>query len=121
MSPELPSTFRISLNSFYGRSFSLILRDSKLLYNSTRPSNKIVRDPSDYDWQKFWKKTVLLKIWLWENEYLDKSSSDGSNWSVNIEVGNLKVKSYGSNSYPDNFDEFIQSVKELTAGLEFQK
>jgi hypothetical protein len=119
MGYDLPVVFRISLNSFYGRSYVLVLRDNKLIYNSTRPKAQIVRDPSDEDWQKFWKKTVKHKIWLWEREYVDKSSSDGSTWSVNIEVGNLKLKSYGSNSCPENFKEFTNIVKELIPGLEF--
>lgn len=121
MGSELPSIFRISLNTFYGRSYTLILRDSKLLYNSTKPNTQIIRDPSDTDWQKFWKKTVKHKIWLWESEYIDRSSSYGLNWSVNIEVGKLKLKSYGSNYHPEGFEEFIMAVKDLIPDLEFKK
>lgn len=116
---DLPVEFRITLNSFYGRSFTLVLRDDKLIYNSTRPIVRTVRNPSDEDWQKFWKKTVKYKIWLWKSEYIDKSSSDGSSWSVSIEAGKLKLRSYGSNSYPENFSELIKSVNELIPGLEF--
>jgi len=118
MSSELPVAFRISISSYYGRSFSLVVRDDKLIYNSTRPECKTVRDPSADDWQRFWKKTVNLKIWLWDKQYIDRSRSDGSHWSVNLEVGKLKLMTYGSNSYPENFNEFIQAVRELIPGLE---
>jgi len=116
---ELPVVFRISLNSFYGRSFTLIMREGKLIYNSTRPITMFVRTPTNDDWEKFWKKTVKLKIWLWQNEYVDKSSSDGSSWSVNIEKDKLRLKSYGSGFFPDNFSEFTKIVRELIPGLEF--
>jgi hypothetical protein len=116
---ELPVVFRISLNSFYGRSFTLIMREGKLIYNSTRPTTMVVRTPTNDDWEKFWKKTVKLKIWLWHNEYVDKSSSDGSSWSVNVEKDKLRLKSYGSGCFPDNFSEFTKIVRELIPGLEF--
>ena len=119
MDLELPVVFRISLNSFYGRSFTLIMREGKLIYNSTRPITMFVRTPTNDDWEKFWKKTVKLKIWLWQNEYVDKSSSDGSSWSVNIEKDKLRLKSYGSGFFPDNFSEFTKIVRELIPGLEF--
>ncbi len=119
MGAGLPSAFRLSLTSFYGRSYSLVLREKKLIYEATRPTKKLTREPSEVDWNKFWKKSVKLKIWLWDSQYIDGSSSDGTNWSVNIEIGNLKVKSYGSNIKPDNFSEFIIAVSELVPGLEF--
>jgi hypothetical protein len=118
MHSGMPAIFRISINSFYGRSYTLVLREDKIIYNSTRPDTAITRYVSENDWHKFWKKTVSLKIWLWQSQYVDKSSSDGTSWSVNMEIGNLRIKTYGSNQYPDNFHEFIQAVRDLTAGLE---
>ncbi len=118
MSTSIPDQFRITLSSFYGRSYTVLIRDGKLHYHSNRPEKMIKRRPADEDWQKFWKKTVSLKIWLWEKEYLDKSTSDGSNWSVNIEIGSLKLKSYGSNKKPENFSEFLDALRELLPGIE---
>ena len=115
---SLPEVFRLTISSFYGRSFTLVLRDGKLLYHSTRPTEEITRDPSGEDWDRFWKDTVKLKIWVWEKEYVDRSSSDGANWSVNIEIGKLKLRSYGSNIRPDNFEEFLVAVRKLVPGLE---
>jgi hypothetical protein len=119
MNIDLPSSFRLSLTSHYGRYYSLIFRDNKLLYESTRPVKKYIREPTEDDWKKFWNKTVKLKIWLWESQYLDPSVSDGAHWSVNIEVGNLKLRTYGSTARPQNFSEFLQAVRELIPGLEF--
>jgi len=118
MSSDMPNEFRLAITSFYGRSFSLILRDGKLHYSSTRPENKLTREPAGEDWRKFWKNTVKLKIWLWNDQYVDKSSSDGSSWSLSIEVANLKLKTYGSNNKPENFNEFLQAVKGLVPGIE---
>lgn len=115
---SLPEIFRLTISSFYGRSFTLVLRDRKLLYHSTRPTEEIVRDPSGEDWDRFWKDTVKLKIWVWKKEYVDKSSSDGASWSINIEVGKLKLRSYGSNIRPDNFEEFLEAVRILVPGLD---
>jgi hypothetical protein len=118
MHSGMPEIFRISISSFYGRSYTILLRDDMLLYNSTRPEKQITRFVSEDDWHKFWKKTVNLKVWLWQSQYVDKSSSDGTSWSVNMEIGKLKLKAYGSNQYPENFREFLQALSDLTAGLE---
>jgi hypothetical protein len=118
MNSGMPEIFRISISSFYGRSYTILLRDDMLLYNSTRPEKQITRFVSEDDWHKFWKKTVNLKVWLWQTQYVDKSSSDGTSWSVNMEIGKLKLKAYGSNQYPENFREFLQALSDLTAGLE---
>ena len=118
MSSGHPLLFRLSLSSFYGRSYNLVYRNDQIVYNSTRPSRKIIRVPSEEDWNKFWKKSVSLKIWLWEKEYIDRSTSDGSHWSVDIEIGKMKLRSYGSNKRPHNFDDFLNAVRTLLPGLE---
>jgi hypothetical protein len=64
MRTSTPQEFRITSSSFHGRSFTILIRDYKLIYQSTRPQEKLVRDPSDEDWDKFWKETINLKIWL---------------------------------------------------------
>ncbi|MBN2789852.1 MAG: hypothetical protein JXR69_06660 [Candidatus Delongbacteria bacterium] len=119
MHSSTPEEMRITLSSFYGRSFTILLRDNKLIYHATRPEEKLVRDPSDDDWDKFWKETVNLKIWLWNRSYVDKSTSDGQNWSVNIKVGKLKLHTYGSGEFPDNYEEFLVVLRKLIGGLDF--
>ncbi|MFO7811007.1 MAG: hypothetical protein R6V47_06525 [Candidatus Delongbacteria bacterium] len=118
MSSGRPVVFRLNLSSFYGRSYTVVYRNDHILYNSTRPSRKIIRVPSEEDWDKFWKKSVSLKIWLWDREYLDRSTSDGSHWSVDIEIGKMKMRSYGSNIRPHNFDDFLNAVRKLLPDLE---
>jgi len=118
MSLSTPEEFRITLSSFYGRSFTLVIRDGKLIYNATRPEKKAIRDPTENDWNIFWKKTINLKIWLWSKAYVDYSSSDGQNWGVKLRIGNLKLHTYGANDHPDNFEDFLDAIKVLIGGLE---
>lgn len=119
MGASTPEEFRITSSSFYGRSFTLLIRDQKLIYQSTRPEEKLVRDPSDDDWDKFWKKTVSLKIWLWKKSYVNRGNSDGQNWSVKIGFGKLKLHSYGSGEFPDEYEDFLTALRKLIGGLEF--
>lgn len=119
MGTSTPEEFRITLSSFHGRSFTLLIRDQKLIYQSTRPQEKFTRDPSDEDWDKFWKETINHKIWIWKKSYVDRGSSDGQNWSVKIGVGKLKLHSYGSGEFPDAFEDFLVAVRKLIVGLEF--
>ncbi|MDA3886508.1 MAG: hypothetical protein PF638_13020 [Candidatus Delongbacteria bacterium] len=119
MSLSSPEEFRITLSSFYGRSFTLLFRDKKLVYQSTRPEEKLFRVPADEDWDKFWKESVKLKIWLWNKSYVDRSSSDGQNWSVKIKIGKMNLHSYGSGQFPENFENFLVAIRKLLGGLEF--
>ena len=119
MSLSSPQEFRITLSSFYSRSFTLLIRDQKLVYQATRPEEKILRDPAGSDWDKFWKETVKLKIWLWKKSYVDKSSSDGQNWSVKITIGKMKLHTYGSGEFPENYEEFLGALRKLIGGLDF--
>lgn len=114
-----PKEFRITSSSFYSRSFTILIRDDKLVYEATRPQEKLIRDPSDEDWDKFWKKTINLKIWLWGGSYVDRGSSDGQNWSVKIGVGKLKLHSYGSGEFPEDYEGFLVALRKLVGGLEF--
>lgn len=114
-----PQELRITSSSFHGRSFTLLIRDNKLIYHSTRPEEKLVRNPSDEDWDKFWKETIKHKIWLWKKSYVDRSTSDGQNWSVKISVGKLKLHSYGSGEFPTDYQSFLVALRKLIGGLEF--
>ena len=118
MSLYLPEEFRITASSFYGRSFTLIIRDKKLIYHATKPEQKIIRDPAENDWNIFWKKTIDLKIWLWNKSYVDHGSSDGQNWGIKLEFGKLKLQTYGSGDHPENYKEFLEAAKVLIGGLE---
>ena len=119
MSVSSPEEFRITSSSFYSRSFTILIRDQKLLYHASRPEEKLIRIPADEDWDKFWKETVKLKIWLWQKSYVNRGSSDGQNWSVKIKIGKMKLHSYGSGEFPENYQEFLKALKKLVGGLEF--
>ena len=119
MNLYLPEEFRITTSTFNGRSFTLVIRDKKLLYHASRPDERITRDPAENDWDKFWKETVKLKIWLWKKSYVDKGSSDGQNWSVKIKTGKMFLHSYGSGEFPENYEEFLVAIRKLIGGLEF--
>ncbi|NOR44067.1 MAG: hypothetical protein GQ534_00645, partial [Candidatus Delongbacteria bacterium] len=71
------------------------------------------------DWDKFWKETVKLKIWLWKKSYVDKGSSDGQNWSIKIKIGKMKLHTYGSGEFPENYEDFLVALRKLIGGLEF--
>ena len=119
MGVSSPEEFRITSSSFYGRSFTILIRDGKLLYQATRPEEKLIRDPADEDWDKFWRETVKLKIWLWKKSYVDRGSSDGQNWSIKIKIGKMKLHTYGSGEFPENYKKFLEALKNLIGGMEF--
>ena len=119
MNLSSPQEFRITSSSFYSRSFTLLIRDQKLIYQTTRPTENLLRAPADEDWDKFWKETVKLKIWLWKKSYVDKSSSDGQNWSVKIKIGKMHLHSYGSGEFPENYEGFLVALRKLIGGLDF--
>jgi hypothetical protein len=76
--------------------------------------------PTDEDWIKFWRQLRCLGVWKWKNSYYNPCC-DGTSWNLNIENGNGRNSSEGSNSYPGvkgtsygkTFTSFLEAINQL--------
>jgi len=121
-----PSHFSIFVGGYTGESFGVRYESGKLLYEhfgyGFKPVETVELEPTDKAWQQFWTTLHDINVWKWKDRYETPGICDGTNWSVEIDVGGKKLRSTGSNAYPDGqeetesssvFDQFYQAVSIL--------
>lgn len=82
--------------------------------------------PTKEAWTNFWKSMDQVKVWEWKSRYDNPKVRDGLAWSLEIQRGDRKVVSGGSNGYPGSgnakpggwgptalFMEYQKAVEEL--------
>ncbi len=71
------------------------------------------RKPDPEKWAAFMAKIDELQVWNWQESYYQMDMCDGSQWELQLAMGDKTVKSYGSNKIPENFDQFKEALNEL--------
>jgi hypothetical protein len=131
--PFMPQQLKISIGGFTGTSYSVTLKNEKLLYWSSEQRSKTIK-PTPAAWQEFRKTLDELSVWKWRDRYINKSIMDGNSWSFEISYADHSLKTYGSNSYPGpvlktnsgypsftpTFNRFLAAVEQLLGGKEFR-
>ena len=121
---SVPLGFEVSVSSFGGRSYRAELTsDGQLLYadgNGDAMQEKVA--VSDRQWKTFRKQMDRVGAWEWESEYVDPNLEDGTVWKVDIDFGDKRIFSSGSNRYPPEkqFKAFMRAVGKLLGGREFK-
>jgi len=69
--------------------------------------------PDPAKWTEFLAKMDELGVWDWEASYHRTDMCDGSQWELQLAVGDKSVKSYGSGLFPETFDQFKEALGEL--------
>ena len=63
---------------------------------------------------------IELDVVNWDKQYRDPRIMDGTQWSINYSSKKVKVKSNGSNKYPDTYIALISYIsKKLLKGKPF--
>lgn len=122
MSTHLPTKFHAFIGGFFGTDYTIELDGQELVYLADETHSGEGRreriSPTGDEWNTFWKQLNELGVWEWKRKY-ETEICDGTQWELDIKYGDKKRKCYGSNAYPDRFDEYLQAVKELLGGREF--
>ena len=93
--------FEINLGNF---------SSNKTFYLSCPPKEK---------WDQFWVFLENKKIWEWNKEYIDQNILDGTQWEIEFSNSVKKVKSYGSNKFP-NKKEFKNLIIQTETLFNFE-
>jgi len=110
---EYPDKFKIRYSCFTLTLFnSVTFEEDKILFNSFYSKNESF--PDNNSWKKFWEEIEKIDIWNWEKSYVNYNVLDGCDWSIEIKYNNKKIKSSGSNAWPENFKGFTQALEDLT-------
>lgn len=103
--------------------FHLKYRDGQLRYGrgiGYYREYETVEPPGEQQWLDFRNALEALDVWHWERSYDDISVLDGTQWEVAITWGRKRIRSQGSNAYPDGFDNFLHAVSQLIHNRKFK-
>jgi hypothetical protein len=59
-----------------------------------------------------------LKLLNWKTKYLDPHVMEGTQWSIEMVRKGRNLKKYGSNMYPDKWEQFCEIIRDVS-GKEF--
>ena len=72
-------------------------------------------------WKEFREELDRINAWGWKPNYRKPDVKDGTSWFVIISYGSTRViNSYGSNAYPEDFEDFLAAVRHLIGNRTFQ-
>ncbi|MFL2662008.1 MAG: hypothetical protein ACJ0G0_00735 [Alphaproteobacteria bacterium] len=74
-------------------------------------------------WDKFFLFLDKINIWEWKKEYVDHNILDGTQWEINFSNSLKKIKSYGSNKFPNKkiFNNLLMEIEILFDIKELKK
>lgn len=134
-----PEILIISVGGHMGPSYSVEWKSGGLQYKAIdrsdyeiEPTNKtVLLQPTQKQWEAFWRAVDSLNIWSWKKEYSPPPGCfvcDGTGWSISIKKDNYVLESQGYNAYPPDggldesrdFRKFCRAVSRLCGGRKFR-
>ncbi|RLA23074.1 MAG: hypothetical protein DRQ62_06930 [Gammaproteobacteria bacterium] len=114
----MPIKLSFSIYSFSAYTYFVRLDNESLQYGKSIGSPEcgeieVSVVPSERKWKNFKKKLDDIGIWKWKRNYNHPHILDGTQWELEIVYNDQRVKSYGSNSYPDEFNELKDALSLL--------
>ena len=105
-------------------SYRLVLTNSSLSISDfvgipITEHDKVVSVDKSVDWNNL---VVFLKVCNWKRRY-DSNVLDGTQWELRVKGESISIESYGSNAYPDDFDEFLMLLNRVISevGMKISK
>jgi hypothetical protein len=99
-------TLYFHIGSYYGGSFKVELHYDKIIFTEEKGKYTVSQKVFDIDEHKienFIKSLDILNVWSWRQSYINPDVSGGKQWEFEIVCKDgRKVKSVGSNMYPDS-------------------
>jgi len=101
------------------------------LSNSQAPYNEQTKNVLEETLEAFWEKVETIGVWDWQDEYVNPTILDGTQWKLKLVHGDREKKIYGSNMFPPNisisdnresedFHQLCQAVNELIGRKYFE-
>ncbi|PWJ40130.1 hypothetical protein [Sediminitomix flava] len=89
---------------------SIVLKNKEQLIHFTKISegNKTenVISPLAEEWEFFFRYLTGLK---WDKQYVNVEG-EGAYWSVSAKIHDFKFQSEGTDDYPENFEQFLETL-----------
>jgi hypothetical protein len=62
----------------------------------------------------FKKELSKCRILNWKNEYIDRDTIDGTQWTLDIQLEDRNIHISGSNEYPKEWAKFCKCIRKVT-------
>ena len=111
--------FRFFIGGYFSSHFEIFLKkDNLLIFDYECPFNIDDQKPThsisindNIPWQNLVNYIEGLK---WQRNY-NSDALDGIQWELTFENQNKKMKCFGNNAYPTEFDNFTSYLKKIIA------
>lgn len=124
-----PEIMRLFIGGFEGPSYEVLYDGRELRYYAAdnmfalRTAKPKIIKPSPEQWQAFFDELEALHVWSWKDRYEDPGTADGTVCSSIIVYptrDRRALVSSGSNQFPDNYPDFLKTVRKLIGDLPFE-
>jgi len=76
--------------------------------------------PTPDDWCEFVYTLRRIRVDCWHRKYEAIDVHDGTKWHVYLAADDVRISSSGSDEYPEEFEGFLEAVRQLSKGREFR-
>ena len=122
-----PDSLHFEITGFFNESHEVEWRHGCLWYTwAKNPGMSPVETklaPPPQAWERFWRAVEAAGVWQWQEKYVS-DICDGTQWSLELKLGDRHVYCYGSNAYPGvadadysrsvQFNQWLRAVRALT-------
>lgn len=122
MTNHVPETFEFWIGGFLCQDRKVFFDGGIMVYEMRypggrdEPDERIEIQPSQEEWLNFWDALERIGVWKWNQKYVNTDICDGTQWKLNIEKSGHIVSIYGSNEFPESFQEFEAALNALFNG-----
>ena len=78
-----------------------------------------ISSPPEDKWETFWCFLDENQVWKWKKNYINQNVLDGTQWELDFSNSIKKIKSYGSNKFPNKRD-FKKLINQIEILLDFK-
>lgn len=124
MATNKPSRLDLSVCGYMGTSYTVALKRG-VLHHVTYgcgcvPEKKSTVRPTEEQWISFLAALDSLRVWRWRSRHEEPGVCGGTSWKAEITWGDKSIETSGCNSFPRAFEAYLEAVRTLLGGLEFQ-
>ncbi|EEG76426.1 hypothetical protein DealDRAFT_2663 [Dethiobacter alkaliphilus AHT 1] len=111
----------VTLHSYFGPSWQLDVRGDTLYWVKST-NGEVVQEKtktiSAAEIDTFIKEAEQSGVFAWEEHYMHCCMLDGATWSLDLQAGNRRIQTRGTNGYPESWPQFCEALKRLAASAE---
>ncbi|MBI1390956.1 MAG: hypothetical protein GC154_21200 [bacterium] len=116
------TTFEFWIGGFFCQDRKVFFEGGSMVYELQHPGGygesdeRIEIQLGQEEWLNFWDALERIGVWQWRRKYTDNDILDGTQWKLDIDKDGQKISVYGSNEFPESFQDFTDALNSLFDG-----